>query len=115
MCEHAYGFGKSRVQPAFTPTLAGMGEKALRRERARRTAITVMSTIRENIDDDPTVNRSQVAEQAGMAVSTFYRWLANPPKKIDTIQLSAVADYLHDTYGHEDFATLWRRIQKTVQ
>lgn len=73
-----------------------------------------MNMIRDNVKADPDVNISEAAEAAGVAVSTFYRWLATPPQKIDTAAVAAVADYLHEARGHEDFVTLWRRAQAAI-
>ena len=74
-----------------------------------------MSRIRENIDADPEVNITEAAEAAGVAASTFYRWLKTPPQRLETGAVAAVADYLHEARGHEDFVTLWRRASLRVK
>lgn len=68
-----------------------------------------MHKIRDNIESNSTtVNKTRAAEAAGVSPSSFYRWLASPPEKIDVAGLAALADWLHDEYGHADFAALWR-------
>jgi len=80
-----------------------------RRDHARRQALAVLNKIRDNIETNATtVNKTQAAEAAGVAPSTFYRWLASAPSKIDVTAIAALADWLHDEYGHADFAALWR-------
>lgn len=74
-----------------------------------------MNKIRFNIETNATtVNKTRAAEAAGVAASSFYRWLANPPEKIDVAGLAALADWLHDEYGHADFAALWRETRAEV-
>ena len=82
---------------------------------SRERAVEVMRIIRKNIDEDPTVNVSQAAREAGLARSTFYRWLATPPQKIDVVQLATLADFLHDSYGHPDFAAIWRDVVSRIK
>lgn len=98
----------------MTLRLTLMGETT-RRELARKRTVHVLKVIRENIGNDPTVNVTSAAEAAGVAPSSFYRWLATPPQKIDVTQVAAVADYLHDEYGHSDFASLWRDAQSLIK
>jgi len=86
-----------------------------RREIARARTVEVMRRIQENIAKDDRVNVSQAAEEAGMAPSTFYRWLKKPPQKVDVIQVATLADYLHDAYGHESFAKLWRDVESAIK
>ena len=81
-----------------------------RRELARRRATAVLAQIALNIDNDPNVNKTRAAEAAGVAASSFYRWLARPPKKVDAAAVAALADFLHDVYGHEDYPALWRDV-----
>lgn len=86
-----------------------------RRELARRRADAVMARIALNIENDPQVNRTLAAGAAGVAPSSFYRWLSTPPKKLDVAAVSAVADFLHDEYGHPDFATIWRNVAAQIK
>lgn len=77
--------------------------------------VFVMNTIRENVDSDEAINRTRVAKASGIAASTFYRWLESPPDKIDAAAIAAVADYLHEHHGYEDFVTRWRRAARTIK
>lgn len=86
-----------------------------RRQVARARTEEVMRRIQQNIAEDDRVNVARAAEEAGIAVSTFYRWLKTPPQKIDVIQVATLADYLHDTYGHENFAKLWRDAEAGIK
>jgi hypothetical protein len=87
-----------------------------RRDNARRQALAVLNKIRDNIETNATtVNKTQAAEAAGVAPSSFYRWLANPPAKIDVTAIAALADWLHDEYGHSDFAALWREAGRELE
>lgn len=81
---------------------------ATSRDRAWERAVAVMNAISKAIENDD-VNITEAARAAGVAPSTFYRWLRTPPNKIDVAAIAGLADWLHETYGHEDFATLWRR------
>lgn len=90
-------------------------ETASRREIARARTVEVMRMIQENIANDERVNVTRAAEETGVAVSTFYRWLKTPPKKLDVIQVAALADYLHDSYGHQNFAKLWRDAETRIK
>jgi hypothetical protein len=74
-----------------------------------------MRMIRENIANDDRVNVTRAAEEAGMSSKTFYRWLKTPPQKLDIIQVATLADYLHNTYGHQNFAALWRDVESRIQ
>lgn len=74
-----------------------------------------MRILREQIEDDPDINKSEAAASVGVAPSSLYRWLSEPPKKIDVIQVSALADFLHDEYGHPSFATIWRDVSNRIK
>lgn len=89
-------------------------ETTSRRGLARARTVEVMRMLQENIANDDQVNVMQAAEEAGIAGSTFYRWLKTPPKKIDVIQVATLADYLHEAYGHPNFAALWRDVEARI-
>lgn len=86
-----------------------------RRDLARARAIELMRMIRENIANDDRVNVTRAAEEAGMSPKTFYRWLKTPPQKLDIIQVATLADYLHSSYGHQNFAALWRDVESRIK
>lgn len=86
-----------------------MGETT-RRDLARARAVEVMRLIYENVLGADGLNVAEAAAAGGVPVSTFYRWLKTPPKKIDLTAIAAVADYLHDAHGYEDFGQMWRRV-----
>lgn len=85
------------------------------RERAQLRVAFVMSAIREAIDSDPEVSRAEAAKAAGIPISTFYRWLKDPPEKMDAAALAAVADYLHKKHGHANFEALWRLATAAIE
>ncbi|MDR7189735.1 hypothetical protein J2Y46_002561 [Microbacterium sp. BE35] len=86
-----------------------------RREIARARTVEVLRILRANIKNDPQVNVTRAAAEAGVAPSTFYRWLSSPPQSIDMVQVVAVSDFLHDEYGHADFATIWRDVAARIK
>ncbi|WP_442575909.1 hypothetical protein ACSBPH_01790 [Microbacterium sp. F51-2R] len=87
-----------------------------RRDVARARALEAMRIIRDTIENTPDLNKVAAAQAAGIAPSSFYRWLSDAtPKKVDVIQISALADYLHDEHGAEDFVTLWRRVTRAIK
>ena len=88
---------------------------ATRREVARALTVDVMRMLQENIANDQDVNVTRAAEEVGVARSTFYRWLKTPPAKIDVIQVASLADYLHEAYGHPNFAALWRDAEARIK
>lgn len=85
------------------------------RDRAQLRVAFVLSAIRQAIDNDPDVSRAEAAKASGIAQSTFYRWLKNPPEKTDAAAIAAVADYLHKKHGHPDFAALWRQATAAIK
>lgn len=85
-----------------------------RREIARRIVETVMASIADDIREEG-ITITQAAETAGVPKSTFYRWMSTHPKTIDVTGISAVAQLLHDEYGHDDFAVRWRRAEKLIE
>ena len=88
---------------------------ATRREVARARTVEIMRMIQENIALDDRVNVTLAAAEAGVAPSTFYRWLRKPPNKIDMVQVATLADYLHAAYGHQNFAALWRDVESRIK
>lgn len=86
-----------------------------RKDLARRRAVRALQLVREGLQDEVGDDLSVAADAVGVARSTFYRLLAKTPEKIDVIFLASVADWLHDAYGHEDFATMWRRVTREIQ
>lgn len=85
-----------------------------RRAIARARTVEVMRMIQDNIAKDERVNVTRAAEEVGISAKTFYRWLKTPPEKIDMIQVAMLADYLHDFYGHQNFAALWRDVESRI-
>ena len=90
-------------------------EQGTPRSVAHERALFVLESIESNIAADPRVSITAVASAVGMAPATLYRWLKKPPDRIDVIQTAAVADWLHDHYGHANFATLWLRASSRIQ
>lgn len=94
---------------------SGLVDASSRREIARARTVEVMRIIQENIAGDDRVSITSAAEAVGVAPSSFYRWLKTPPQKIDIVQVATLADYLHDVYGHENFAKLWRDVEASIK
>lgn len=87
-------------------------EQGTPRSVAHDRVIDVLHGIKENIDDDPRVTVTDVASAVGLSTKTFYRWLQNPPDRIDVTQVAAAADWLSERFGHANFAALWVRAMK---
>lgn len=86
-----------------------------RKDLARRRAVRALELVRENVYTEFKGDLPRAADAVGIPQSTFYRVMKQTPDKIDVIFLSAVADWLHDNAGYEDFATLWRRATREVE
>lgn len=104
------------LSPDVTVESMPMGT-ATRREVARARTAELMRMIRDTINNDPRINLTRAAKEAGMASSTLYRWVNEDaqPEKVDVTQITALADYLHDAYGHKNFAALWLEVQARIK